>query len=404
MYMIDEYGKVVSEDEVRKRQEIQRMQQGQVQRMPEPKVNFQAPPEPRQAQTQVMIPELPTEQPAAMPQQNMPSPRPSAPQQPEEPQGLLARLFGDGDNRSRLGAELMMMSAAPQFQKMGAAKLAGIEEEAQQRRATEVATAQRNKTIEYLVNNGRKDLAEAVMAGMPALDAIKALREKPARDKLEQDKFGNWVNPYTAEIVREAPNGGVPNLDHKEQLSALNVLRDDVNRDLATFSATNDAWSKIEYLYNNQSGTSDYALTVAFANILDPGSVVRGEEQEAIARSGALSEAMKIQLTNALAGTGTLPSKVRDDILAIARNQYMSQAEDARTKLGLYQTTATRFGLDPSLLYPGEIKDAAITPPSTPPQAIINAIDPENPTTVAEWWGTLSKEQRLAEMQKAGVQ
>ena len=181
-------------------------------------------------------------------------------------------------------------------------------------------------------------------------------------------------------------------------------MRDDVNRDLSTFNATNDAWNKIEYLYNNQSGTSDYALTVAFANILDPGSVVRGEEQESIARSGALSEAMKEQLTNALTGTGTLPPKVRDDILAIARNQYMNQADDARTKLGLYQTTATRFGLDPSLLYPGEIKDAAITPPSTPPQAVINAVDPADPATVAEWWGTLSKEQRLAEMQKAGVQ
>jgi len=194
--MLDEYGNLITAKELMLRKEAERMQQGQVQRMPEPKVNFQALAEPKRAQTKVMMPELPTEQPAAMPQQSMPSPRPSAPQTPapsapqsQEPQGLLARLFGDGDNRRRIGAELMMMSAAPQFQKMGAARLAGIEEAAQERKATEVATAQRNKTIEYLVNNGRKDLAEQVMAGLPPMEALKLINAVPkdARTALQKD-------------------------------------------------------------------------------------------------------------------------------------------------------------------------------------------------------------------------
>ena len=178
--MPDEYGNLVTAKELMLRKEAERMQQGQVQRMPEPKVNFQAPPEPKQAQTQILKSEPQQAQPAAMP-----TPRPSAPQQPQEPQGLLARLFGDGDNRRRIGAELMMMSAAPQFQKMGAARLAGIEEAAQERKATEVATAQRNKTIEYLANNGRKDLAEQVLAGLPPIEALKLVNVKPEASALE---------------------------------------------------------------------------------------------------------------------------------------------------------------------------------------------------------------------------
>jgi len=224
--MLDEYGNLITAKELMLRKEAERMQQGQVQRMPEPKVNFQALAEPKQ--TQVRMPELPTEQPAAMPQQSMPSLRPSAPQtpaptpsatqQPQEPQGLLARLFGDGDNRRRIGAELMMMSAAPQFQKMGAAKLAGIEEAAQERKATEVATAQRNKTIEYLANNGRKDLAEQVLAGLPPIEALKALRESPKANstigKLSADLKAGLITPEEYNIAVEGiRSGGSTNID-----------------------------------------------------------------------------------------------------------------------------------------------------------------------------------------------
>jgi len=191
--MLDDYGNLVNPLELMLRQQAERMQQGQVQRMPEPRVNYQAYPEPKQAQTRVLTPDLPTEQPAATPQQSMPSPRPSAPQtpapsapqQPQEPQGLLSRLLGDSDNRKRLGAELMMMSAAPQFQKMGASKLAGIEEAAKELKTQQQTQAQRNKTIEYLVNNGRKDLAEQVMAGLPPMEALKLVNVKPEASALE---------------------------------------------------------------------------------------------------------------------------------------------------------------------------------------------------------------------------
>ena len=195
--MLDDYGNLVNPLELMLRQQAERMQQGQVQRMPEPRVNYQAYPEPKQAQTRVLTPDLPTEQPAATPQQSMPSPRPSAPQtpapsapqQPQEPQGLLSRLLGDSDNRKRLGAELMMMSAAPQFQKMGASKLAGIEEAAKELKTQQQTQAQRNKTIEYLVNNGRKDLAEQVMAGLPPMEALKLINAVPkdARTALQKD-------------------------------------------------------------------------------------------------------------------------------------------------------------------------------------------------------------------------
>ena len=40
------------------------------------------------------------------------------------------------------------------------------------------------------------------------------------------------------------------------------------------------------HAFDNLGGVSDYALTIAFAKILDPGSVVRDSEQAAIANTG----------------------------------------------------------------------------------------------------------------------
>ena len=279
MYMLDENGQLTTPEELMRRKEAQRMQQGQVQRMPEPRVNFQALAEPKQAQ----IPQ-PTQTDVQMPEVRQPTEQPVRPvrQPTEQPAqssgggGLLDRLLGTGDRRAQLGAELMMMSNMPQFQKLGAARMEGIASAAEERKKLEQAQAQTNKTIAYLESINRSDLVAAIKGGMSPADAIKEARTKPERDKLVEGKDGSWRNPYTGEVVVPGPKGG-PALDPKEQLAALNSLRDDVRTDLGTFNATQDAWSKISYLYENQSGTSDYALTVAFANILDPGSIVTGQ-------------------------------------------------------------------------------------------------------------------------------
>jgi len=402
MYMLDENGQLTTHEELMRRKEAQRMQQGQVQRMPEPRVNFQALAEPKQAQ----IPQ-PTQTDVQMPEVRQPTEQPVRPvrQPTEQPAqssgggGLLDRLLGTGDRRAQLGAELMMMSNMPQFQKLGAARMEGIASAAEERKKLEQAQAQTNKTIAYLESINRSDLVAAIKGGMSPADAIKEARTKPERDKLVEGKDGSWRNPYTGEVVVPGPKGG-PALDPKEQLAALNSLRDDVRTDLGTFNATQDAWSKISYLYENQSGTSDYALTVAFANILDPGSIVTGQEQESIARSGAISDALKKQVINALNGEGTLPAKVRDEIMAIARDRYVTQLGNAKTTLSMYTETANRYGVDPNLIWRGDMSDPQQLVSGTPPQAVINAVDPADPDSVAEWWNTLSRDERLAEIQK----
>jgi hypothetical protein len=78
-------------------------------------------------------------------------------------------------------------------------------------RAQQAQAAQRNQTIEWLVNNGREDLAGAVQSGGLPINEAMSLAMTPAQAAepvrgINVD--GNLVNPVTGELMFEAGQGG----------------------------------------------------------------------------------------------------------------------------------------------------------------------------------------------------
>ena len=131
----------------------------------------------------------------------------------------------------------------------------------------------------------------------------------------------------------------------KEQLGEVGSLRDDLRKDLETFTDVQDSWGRISDLYQNPGSVSDYALAVAFAKILDPGSVAKEGEVAAVQRSGALAESMKQGLVNALTGGGALPPEMRNEILNLSAKFYGKQLDKANAVIGRYEKTAQKSGI-----------------------------------------------------------
>jgi hypothetical protein len=71
---------------------------------------------------------------------------------------------------------------------------------------------------------------------------------------------------------------------------------------------------KIIQFYNNRDPVGDYSLAVGYAKMIDPGSVAREGEVNAVANSGSIPDSLKAQLINALTGNGRLPQRVRAGI------------------------------------------------------------------------------------------
>ena len=66
--------------------------------------------------------------------------------------------------------------------------------------------------------------------------------------------------------------------------------------------------------YNNRDPIGDYSLAVGYAKMIDPGSVAREGEVNAVANSGSIPDTLKAQLLNAITGNGRLPQRVRAGI------------------------------------------------------------------------------------------
>jgi len=249
----------------------------------------------------------------------------------------------------------------------------------------------RNKTVEYLRANGREDLASMVEQGMiSGQDAASQLFAKPAVGEIREVN-GQLVRVMPDNTVVELTGGGDPSRLNADQLSQLNALRDDATTAAGDYSMMSDAWSNVQTFYTNPGAVSDKALVVAFAKILDPGSVVREGEAAAIANAGSLSSGMISQLQNALAGTGVLPQQVRDEIASLSRDMYANKEPITRARIELLQETARRGSLPPELVWSGTFLAPELPPrpagaymPPTP-----DGVDPD---VFAAAWAAMTKE------------
>jgi hypothetical protein len=194
-----------------------------------------------------------------------------------------------------------------------------------------------------------------------------------------------------ANTLTEAYSPDKPNTYSKEQVSSMNILRDDLRKDMENFSLTRQGWNNIETFYTNSGGVSDYALAVGFAKILDPGSVAREGEVSAVANAGSLSGALKSQLLNALNGTGKLPEAVRWDIAKLSREMYVKKIPEAQAIMENYKKVAEKVGITLEDIYSGR----GISMPND--LTIVNNAPipmPLNWGEGQEAWNTLSREEQ----------
>jgi hypothetical protein len=282
----------------------------------------------------------------------------------EEPQTFGQRLregvrSGGLVDALALAANSLRMSPDPNIATMVQAR--------QERRGEERTN---NRTAQWLMTQNRADLAQALMTGaLDAKTAVATALQKPnAVNGVEVG--GKLVNPETGEIMYDPTGGAAAPVLDKDQLAALNTLRDDMRAELGPFEIVKQGYNNITAFYNNPGSTSDYALAVAFAKILDPGSVAREGEVAAVQNAGARIPALGQALTNAITGEGQLTAQVRQEIAELATKIYSERATSAQRTLEGYSTLARQAGIPEQVsLYAGVIPEVQQVIPAVVPQS-----------------------------------
>jgi len=270
--------------------------------------------------------------------------------------------------------------------------------------ATQQAANQRNRTAIFLRSEGDQrfsDLADALesqqISGAEAWSEYQRLMKFDDRErKTFKDAYGD--NRYldgNKELVMggEAPTqvtqgsieernngtGAVPQKRYTTQQSTkIDTLSDDIRIDFKGYDMVADGWDRISSFFENKGAVSDYSLAVGYAKILDPTSVARQSEVDAIANSSSLSASIQATLAKAIEGRGALPPALRNEIADLSRRIYIKKANKAKTKLDRYEASANGFGIDLQDIYFGSpisipadiIPDLSIYVPKQVPSAL----------------------------------
>ena len=275
---------------------------------------------------------------------------------------------------------------------------------------------------------GAENFAQALDALiLPQARMGEQIRARGAQRLMQQSKNA------TAEMLRRMPDGaayanmidqGMPAQevyaqymkDRREGVIGSSLSKDaftnvrDINKDLASdfdvkvFQQAQQGFEALKYAFDNPSGVSDYALTIAFAKILDPASVVREGEQAAIAKSGGAIDSFLRQTENFFKGDGSLPEEVRRDIFNLAANNYTKYMERAQGRYSEAEQLLIARGIDPKFLRKLDFTDVAnvqaqkpseqtLGIPPVPEGSTING----QPMTMAQWisiWNSKTEEDR----------
>lgn len=227
------------------------------------------------------------------------------------------------------------------------------------RGAQRVQAGNVNKTIEWLRSNGYADLAAIVEQNPQIASQVMA--------EITKQRMAPKTSGYT-----------------KEQISLMGSLRDDLRKDTETYKLISEGFGRIEAFYNNPNAVTDYALAVAFAKVLDPGSVAREGEVAAVANAGAKVPALGQALKNAITGEGRLTPTVRQQIAEAARQEYINVVPKAQQTISGYEKIAGQAGLTLQDIYAGPQFEmpGPIIPAIIPQSAIDAGLDQEDWTNM----------------------
>ena len=200
-----------------------------------------------------------------------------------------------------------------------------------------------------------------------------AVSESKTDRKTAKDKFGilRYVDDGKPVFTAD-PND--PQVFDSTQTGNINALRDDLNKELGQFSIIKQGYNNIMTFFKDPNQVTDYAMAVAFAKVLDPGSVAREGEVRAITNAGAKVPAFQAAFKNAIAGTGAMDPKMRYDIATAASALYEERSVEATNSINKYNALGVKSGIPEGNIYMGSaIAPTMSIPPWNIPKALTAA-------------------------------
>ena len=142
----------------------------------------------------------------------------------------------------------------------------------------------------------------------------------------------------------------------KEQLAFSNQLRDDLRVNLNKYVEARDAYNQLLSIFPENTPGGTFAFITAFVKTTDPGSVVRGEEMDAVESSGNIGQKLKnIILANMDMSnrTATLPREIREQMMTVAYKAIQSRTKSAVTTYNGALNVAQKQGIPAEYIWFG---------------------------------------------------
>lgn len=323
---------------------------------------------------------------------------PSMPMQ-EQPRGLFGFLGGEQTPDARTADQRkadLFNTLALGFNEMrlrpSQSLATGIQNRMASDRQLRTQQGRANRTIEWLKTQPNGSTAiQMIDAGADPAQAIQWLQQQNqaaaalARGEIKEVD-GRLVRVMADGTTQEVYNPYGNGTLSPDQLSVANTLRDDFRTDTAAFNDVKSAFTDLSAAYeqsaSGMAGVSDYALVVGLAKVLDPTSVVRGEEAAAIQNTSGLAESVKAQLTQILStGGGSLPQSVRDQIMQLASRRYNNVLGETQETIDQYIKRAEQANIPweqigfQQVLQPTQFTPAVPGSPYETPEQAVNDIN-----------------------------
>jgi len=259
-----------------------------------------------------------------------------------------------------------------------------------------------SRTAQWLSQQpGGEVFVEYLNSGADPAEVLQAYQAQRASNAAAEK---GTLKEVGGKLLRIMPDGSVevayaPDVGEltPEKATQAGALRDDLNRELGDFTTVRSSYENIMQFYSNPNAVSDYALAVAFAKVLDPGSVAREGEVLAVQNAGARIPALGQALRNAITGEGSLTLTARQQIAENAAAIYTQKANGAQATLSRYEQAAAKYAIPFDLIYfGGEVQPAQ---PIAPASSFLPKVpDGYDPTT----WQSVYEE--MTEDEKAKFQ
>ena len=151
-------------------------------------------------------------------------------------------------------------------------------------------------------------------------------------EDLVQSKLDDYANEH-GNVVPIKPTKEKLRPLTLDQQKFVTAYRGDLQKNLKKFYIIKAQYTGIKKFFATKSSINDYALAVAMAKILDPESVARSSEVDAVNNATSIALSTKQALINVLTGDGKMPPRVRAEIYNTAGDLYQAELDNVTPKM-----------------------------------------------------------------------